>query len=664
MINKRLTFLSLFFIFFSLTSIGYFLIYYHLLSFEFSFRTALFVLLFGLCISSMLYISRSLWWRILISLFLACVALLALINYVYIKVYHTFVQVFSSAGNMHTLLETLKEFYGSIPSSLYISTLIFFVISLIYVFWFGEKMHTEFAIIFCDQNIIVNGKKKYVSFMISVISILSIFVGSVVVADHFEKNPRDGWWNHNYMVSDFGIYGYIFLTLRDVIVPYNPGMNTVYATNKQDVQEIQTATVEVEKTKAPETPVDFLKFYLDKLEDFSPTLAVANIGITMPDFTSNTPHILIYQLESVGTWAINHDPSPMPYFKQFITDNIHTQKFFANGCHTIDAELSTLCSFLPDIARPIADVGAKNEYTCLPTILEQEKGYTTAVFHTNDSYFWNRNLLDPRWGFDNLFFAPDYFIDKKLDDSIPLKKAVEFIKKSDKPVLAQVIGYVSHMNHYEEDLKDVENHSKVSIPRFTATIDPELIDRNEDLDEKQMRTYFAYLTAVDNDIKGLFENLEKEQLLDKTIVVIVNDHRLYNFPENDEKNFYLYNEIPFVMYIPGMRSLEVQKIGSHIDIAPTLIDLVFGKEYEDPSNFVGTSLFSTDHANYALSMCLGRVNYVNTNDIIMGSVAANQYIQLNSQGGGDVNEVKKVGNILQTIVNMVKNIIGSNAMVS
>jgi phosphoglycerol transferase MdoB-like AlkP superfamily enzyme len=501
-------------------------------------------------------------------------------------------------------------------------------------------------------------------------SLCIIFATSLFTASYVEKNPRQGWWQHNYTVSDLGVDGYLFSVLQKIIIPQHLSGDMAYA--KSTINSTSTlplaydeVTQEVSTTienDSPENYYDYLKYYLKKLNH---SYATHTNEVEIPNFASSSPHILIYQLESIGSWGINNDPSPMSYFKQFMQDNIHVDHFFANGCHTIDAEFVTLCGFFPDPGTAIADVGTDIEYNeCLPNLLKREKGYQTAVFHVNDKFFWNRHILDPKWGFDNFFFAPDAYPDQKLDDFIPLGKAVEYIKKSEVPVFAQVIGMVSHTYHTEKDLQKIEKESNVSIPRFTQKIDPDLVSQNEDLDEQQMREYFAYLTAVDNDIKGLFEMLEKEQILDNTIVIIVNDHRLYNFPEVDRTNFYLYNEIPFAMYVPEMGSVQARDIASHIDIAPSILDLVMGKNYRKPENFLGTSIFSKDHPNYALSTCNNRVNYVNSNEIIIGDRAVNQYVSIWQDTQMGEYEVTKIGNAVQTITSMIKSMIRGNLLVN
>jgi len=61
---------------------------------------------------------------------------------------------------------------------------------------------------------------------------------------------------------------------------------------------------------------------------------------------------------------------------------------------------------------------------------------------------------------------------------------------------------------------------------------------------------------------------------------------------------------------------QVKKIASHVDIAPTLLNIVEGEGYEMPEHFVGSSLFSSSHPNSAINKCLGESYYVDQNIII------------------------------------------------
>lgn len=608
-------------------------------------------------------------WHAILSLGIGIFLILGLINFVYIDVYGSFVPIKAAGGNLATMLETAKEFYVGVPVSLYLLTLLYFVITIGITWWYRRQSSLECSVSFCATSIETPQHTKHIFQFVYMLVAVCILFGSIFLADYIQKNPRDGWWKDNYLVSDLGIPGYTFIMIQEIFVPHQIKNDAAYAHTVDTLEEIsknlpQSSDIvssTMTKDPWPQSPYDFLQFYLKKLEH---GFATHTDEIDIPDFSLKAPHILVYQLESIGSWAIDNDPSPMPYFKQLMQDTIHTQKFFANGCHTIDAEFVTLCGFFPDPSAAIADVGSEIQYNqCITDLLEREKGYTSAVFHVNDAQFWNRHILDSKWGFDNLFFAPNYFPDEKLDDFIPLGKAIDYIKQSDSPVFAQVISMVSHTYHTEADLQKIERLSKVKIPRFEGTIDPELLARNIDLREETMRIYFAYLQAVDNDIKFLFDNLETEGLLDNTIVVIVNDHRFYNFSKNDTANFYLYNEIPFMMYVPGMTGLEVRDIASHIDIAPSLLELVLGKEYRKPVNFMGTSLFSKKHPNLALSSCNEQIQYVNPYEIIIGNRIANEYVSLDADTEISAFELEKIGNAAQTITSIVKNMIRSNLLV-
>ncbi|MBT3949307.1 LTA synthase family protein [Candidatus Parcubacteria bacterium] len=645
-----------------LVSVFYFVWFYQTLSLNFSVRSFVYVVLMSLLIGSLTQITKHILWKISLALILAMISIYQLINYAYIKFFKTLApHELASGGDIETYLSTIKEFYPSIPMSIYIATLLFFIINVFIIFKFTNKKSC--GTYFCGQEI----EKRKNNFSIAQ-SFIGIFLCTLVISGgtlttrYYNDNPREGWWENNYFVSDYGVYGNIF-----------KGINNIF---EENVQEIETAhafeeliyeNVDVEPTTEEkksvsekeesnlETPFDYINTYYDALRhDDGFRVEQRSVPVL-----SAKPNIIVYQLESVSSWAINHTPSPMPHFKELIKGNMNVGRFFANACHTIDAEYATLCSALPDTKSPIPDIGSENDYDCLPSILKDNFEYDTAVFHSNTSKFWNRDVLDPKWGFENLFFLPHY-PSFKYDDLRVVEDAISYIASSISPVFAQIIGVTSHTPHNQLDLEHVAKISNLKPTFFTEDIDQDILEYST-LKEEEMRYYFSYLMMVDNAIEGLFRELERHNLIDNTIVVISNDHRLYGFKqENKIDNFYGYNQLPFMMYIPGMESVTMKDIATHMDIAPTLLNILEGESYERPEHFVGHSLFSEDHPNYAISVCHNQINFVTPNHVIVGNSEHEKYLRLHAEENMSQRQIDNIGRTLQTLVNMNGGMIRQN----
>jgi lipoteichoic acid synthase len=109
------------------------------------------------------------------------------------------------------------------------------------------------------------------------------------------------------------------------------------------------------------------------------------------------------------------------------------------------------------------------------------------------------------------------------------------------------------------------------------------------------------LQETDAAIASLMTRLKNEGLLQSTIIVLSSDHG-EAFGEHGYKlhGGSLFEEqvhVPMILVVPGMSgNIRETKIGSTLDIAPTLISLVGGQV---PRIWQGHNLFSTAHPNRA-----------------------------------------------------------------
>lgn len=97
-------------------------------------------------------------------------------------------------------------------------------------------------------------------------------------------------------------------------------------------------------------------------------------------------------------------------------------------------------------------------------------------------------------------------------------------------------------------------------------------------------------------IKRIYDHLQKQGLLERTILVIVGDHGQafgQHHPDNYMHYRYSYNEnleTPAIFYQPALfRPKTFERSTSHVDILPTLLDAM--RIPYDPMLFDGESLF-------------------------------------------------------------------------
>jgi arylsulfatase A-like enzyme/Flp pilus assembly protein TadD len=103
--------------------------------------------------------------------------------------------------------------------------------------------------------------------------------------------------------------------------------------------------------------------------------------------------------------------------------------------------------------------------------------------------------------------------------------------------------------------------------------------------------YAGEVAYVDAQLGLLFSELEKRQLLDKTLIILTGDHG-ESFGEHGESfhGYFAYDttlRVPLIISAPGVKAARVKDAVSHVDIFPTVCDVIgLGK----PADLQGESL--------------------------------------------------------------------------
>ena len=103
--------------------------------------------------------------------------------------------------------------------------------------------------------------------------------------------------------------------------------------------------------------------------------------------------------------------------------------------------------------------------------------------------------------------------------------------------------------------------------------------------------YDAEIRGIDRDVNRVFRMLEERGRLDDTIVLITSDHG-EEFLDHGAllHGFWLFDEtlrVPMIWRVPGLEPRRVTDTVRHIDVAPTLLDLL---GLESPAQFQGRSV--------------------------------------------------------------------------
>jgi hypothetical protein len=312
----------------------------------------------------------------------------------------------------------------------------------------------------------------------------------------------------------------------------------------------------------------FLKTFSPvKLESLLQT-PITTQNFSIPIDPKKPPHIVFLFLESFPAKYVGTNATPQ--FNQWRQKGIYFSQMYANGTLTYRAYLNALFGIPPKNTAvglaPYVDV----PFQGIPEVLKT-KGYKTAFHHNGDL------------GFD----LQNRFLEKHFDE-LSDKQAMKAPLSShtswgvpDEYLMRYSIDWLSQQNEPTFlTLFTLSNHHPWIVPEGYLS--------------SQKSRFLQTLEYTDFCLGLFIKQLHEKNLSQNTLLFILGDH---GQPQGEhEGNFYnsrfLYEEnvhIPCLILAEGkMKPLVVDQIGSHLDLFPTLLDLMGEKK-----ECLGTSLFKS-----------------------------------------------------------------------
>ncbi len=306
-------------------------------------------------------------------------------------------------------------------------------------------------------------------------------------------------------------------------------------------------------------------------------------------------NLLIIEVESLEKFVINQR-----VYGQEITPNIN--KLLKNSVYftdvheqvhegnTIDAEFITNTSLYPLLQGSTSFLYPYNDYqNTLPKIMARN-GYHTMDIQPDPGSFWNWMILMKSLGFekrlDNSAFTTDEAFGMGISDESFLRQVEPIIVKQQQPFYTFMITQSTHTPY---DLP--YGLRELKLPAA--------------LDDSYLGGYLQSIHYTDKYLGQFLDGLEKDGVLDNTVVVMYGDHEGIHkyFPDSlrdvtldgdwwkDNKK-----QTPLIVYKPGMKQEEIATTGGEIDILPTVCYLmgIGSSEYEGTA--MGRNLLNTDRS--------------------------------------------------------------------
>src|SRR5699024_3525590 len=227
-------------------------------------------------------------------------------------------------------------------------------------------------------------------------------------------------------------------------------------------------------------------------------------------------NVIFISAESIQSFVIENelnDEEITPFLNELKNDN--ATFYFENFYHqtsqgkTSDSEFLTENSLYPLSSGAVYFTHAQNKYHAM-TEMVKDKGYTSAVFHSNTDSFWNRNQMYEQFEIDAFYDSDSYDINDEnqvgwgLKDKEFFSQSIPLLKELDTPYYAKLITIT---NNYPFDLDEADR-----------TLEP------YDSNSNTLNKYFSTVRYTDEAIEEFFIQLTSSGLYENSIIVIMGGH--------------------------------------------------------------------------------------------------------------------------------------------
>lgn len=305
-------------------------------------------------------------------------------------------------------------------------------------------------------------------------------------------------------------------------------------------------------------------------------------------------NVIFLQIESLENFVINKSTNGQeitPFLNKMASQGLYFNNFYEqnNAGNSIDCDFMVNTSVFPLGDKITAlNYGVNTYKNSLPRILSRN-GYTTISTHAEavGEFNWSE-IHRNSFGVEKLWSIDDYIYEEcvgyGLSDRSFLSQIAKKVEDENKPFFIQVPTLSSH-GPFNIDNK----YRELNLPI--------------EIDESYLGGYFESVHYMDKQVEMFFKMLEKEGLLDDTIIVLYGDHTGVHKYYNDSIQLLSYEDdwwkeedhkIPLIIYSKGMNPKTIEAHGGQVDILPTICYLLGIDKEEYINTSMGRNLVNTN----------------------------------------------------------------------
>ena len=303
-------------------------------------------------------------------------------------------------------------------------------------------------------------------------------------------------------------------------------------------------------------------------------------------------NLIAIQVESLENFVINrkvYGQEITPNLNKLLSESLYFDNIYEqnNSGTSSDADLLVNTSIFPIRNNTTFYSYPWTSYNSLQNLLNN-KGYTTISSHAELPGSWNWAEPHKSFGASKLWdigtYNKDEIIGPGLSDESYLRQTAEKLTKETNPFYTFIATVTSH-------------------GPFEMPDDKKYLDIPKELDENMMGGYFQSIRYTDEAIGKFLEELEKNNQLDNTVIMIYGDHcGVHKFYEEDIQDTPLegdwwkdnHKKIPFIIYSKGLEPEVISKAGGQSDFLPTISYLLGIDRSEFENSSMGRVLVNTE----------------------------------------------------------------------
>lgn len=409
-------------------------------------------------------------------------------------------------------------------------------------------------------------KSKKKDKLIVVYSSLALLLIGIIIPPYNSWSKLTKLWNRSSVVDNFGIYIYQF---DDLIQSIRPEFNNLFG---------HDAALKKVKDFYSKEKIHTTNEYTDIFEGKN---VIAIHAESLQSFTMD----MSFEGESVT-----------PNLNRLASEGLYFSNFYAQvGVGTSsDTEFTYSTSLMPSLNGTVFVNYYNNKYETIQKLLK-EKDYYVFSMHGNEGNFWNRDVMHKNLGYDKFYSKSSFVIDEEyglgLSDGSFFKQAVPMIKGINDNHELFYGTLITLTNH--TPWAKVNEYSEYKVSK-SITVGGQYITRPY-LEDTTIGKYIKSVNYMDKCIGTFIEELDKEGILDNTIIVIYGDHDarlskkdyeyMYNYDpytdkvlSSDDENYHevtnyeyeLNRKVPFIIWSKDIKNKEINTPMGMIDVLPTL----------------------------------------------------------------------------------------------